>query len=192
MILRLAQGLALALVVALLGLLVWRVTRGDEGAGIRSEIAAGKRPAAPGFRLRPIWQRTDTATPELRAAVARGEVRTADLHGRPTIVNVFASWCVPCRDEAPLFAAAAGRYAGRVQFVLLDFQDFDADGRSFLRRYGLALPALHDGDGNVAHRWGATGVPETYALDASGRIVAHAAGAVDADSLQRLLASVLR
>ncbi len=191
MILRLAQGLAIVLVAALLGLLVWRVARGDEGAGIRSEIAAGKRPAAPGFRLRPIWQRADTATPRLRAAVARGEVSAADLRGRPTIVNVFASWCVPCRDEAPLLAAAAGRYAGRVQFVLLDFQDFDADGRSFLRRYGLALPALHDGDGGVAHRFGATGVPETYALDASGRIVAHVPGAVDADSLQRLVASVL-
>jgi cytochrome c biogenesis protein CcmG/thiol:disulfide interchange protein DsbE len=190
MILRAAQGLALALVAALLGLLIWRVTHDDSGASLRGAIAAGKRPAAPSFRLRPIWQRAETASPRLRTAVQRGSVTATDLRGRPTIVNVFASWCLPCRDEAPIFAAAASRYRDRVQFVALDFQDFDGDGRGFLRRYGLGFTALHDGDGSVSHRWGATGVPETYALDASGRIVDHVPGAVGADELQRLLDAV--
>lgn len=187
MIVRTAQGLALALVAALLGLLIWRVAHHDSGATLAREIAAGEEPAAPSFRLRPIWDETATASPRLRAAVRSGDVTAVDLRGRPTVVNVFASWCVPCKDEAPVFAAAARRYAGRVQFVALDFQDFDGDGRGFLRRYGNSFTALHDGDGSVSHRWGATGVPETYALDAAGRIVAHVPGAVDAAGLQRVI-----
>ena len=104
---------------------------------------------------------------------------------------MFASWCGPCKDEAPLFSAAARRYAGRIQFVALDYQDFDGDGRAFLRRYGTGFAALHDGDGHASHRWGVTGVPETYVLDPTGHIVRHAPGAVGKRELQPLLAAAL-
>ena len=191
MILRFAQVLAVGLVVALLGLLIWRVVRHDSGATLVSEIAAGKRPAAPGFRLRPIWPETLGATSRLKAAVGRGQVTVADLAGRPTIVNVFASWCGPCKDEAPLFSAAARRYAGRVQFVAFDYHDFAGDGRALLRRYGSDFVALHDGDGHVSNRWGVTGVPETYVLDPTGHIIRHAPGAVGNRELQLLLAAAL-
>lgn len=191
MILRVAQMLAVGLVVALLGLLVWRVVRHDSGATLVAEIAAGKRPAAPEFGLRPIWPSTLGATSRLRAAVASGHVTVADLAGRPTIVNVFASWCGPCKDEAPLFSAAARKYAGHIQFVSLDYQDFDADGRAFLRRYGSTYTALHDGNGRASHRWGVTGVPETYVLDPTGHVIRHAPGAVGKRELQPLLAAAL-
>ena len=191
MILRLAQVLAVGLVVALLGLLIWRVARHDSGASLVSEIAAGKRPSAPDFRLRPIWPETLGATGRLKAAVGRGQVTAADLSGRPTVVNVFASWCGPCKDEAPLFSAAARRYVGRVQFVALDYQDFDADGRAFLRQYKSGFVALHDGNGHASHLWGVTGVPETYVLDPTGHIVRHAPGAVGKRELQPLLAAAL-
>lgn len=191
MILRVAQVLAVGLVVALLGLLTWRVVRHDSGVTLVNEIAAGKHPSAPDFRLRPIWPRTLGASSRLSAAIAHGEVTAADLGGRPTIVNVFASWCGPCKDEAPLFSAAARRYAGRIQFVALDYQDFDGDGRAFLRRYGTGFAALHDGDGHASHRWGVTGVPETYVLDPTGHIVRHAPGAVGKRELQPLLAAAL-
>jgi DsbE subfamily thiol:disulfide oxidoreductase len=176
-------------VAALLGLLIWRVAHGTEGGKLVRDVAAGRKPVAPGFRLKPIWTLATGATPRLRAAVARGEVTVADLRGRPTVVNVFASWCVPCKDEAPVLAAAARRYAGEVQFVAFDYQDFDGDGRSFLRRYGNDFAALHDGDGHVAQSWGATGVPETYVLDASGRLVAHRALPVTAGDLEQLIAA---
>ena len=190
MIVRAAQGLALVAVAALLGLLIWRVAHQDSGAKLVDEIAAGKQPAAPDFRLRPIWPDAAGATPRLRAAIHRGSVVLADLEGRPTVVNVFASWCIPCKDEAPVLAAAARRYAGRVQFVAIDFHDFSGDGRAFLQRYGNDFAALHDGDGHVAQRWGATGVPETYVLDAHGRLVAHQALPVTSVELERLIATV--
>ena len=189
MILRAVQGLALLVVAALLGLLIWRVAHGTGGGRLVNDIAAGKRPAAPDFRMKPIWPRAAGATPRLRAAVARGRVTAADLEGRTTVVNVFASWCLPCKDEAPVLAAAARRHAGRVQFVAFDFQDFDGDGRSFLRRYGNDFAALHDGDGHVAQSWGATGVPETYVLDATGRLVSHQPLPVTAADLEKLIAA---
>jgi len=190
-ILRVAQMLAVGLVVALLGLLVWRVVRHDSGATLVAEIAAGKRPAAPEFGLRPIWPSALGATRRLRAAVARGHVSVADLSGRPTIVNVFASWCDPCKDEAPLLSAAARTYVGRIQFVALDYQDFDSDGRAFLHRYGSGFAALHDGNGRASHQWGVTGVPETYVLDPTGHIVRHVAAAIGKRELQPLLAAAL-
>jgi cytochrome c biogenesis protein CcmG, thiol:disulfide interchange protein DsbE len=186
-ILRGVQGLALAVVAALLGLLIWKVAHQGAGARVVADIAAGKRPAAPDFRLKPIWSDAAGASPRLRAAVRRGSVSVTDLEGRPTVVNVFASWCIPCKDEAPILAAAARRYAGRVQFVALDYQDYTSDGRSFLKRYGNDFTALHDGDGHVAQRWGATGVPETYVLDATGHLVAHRALPVTAADLEQMI-----
>jgi len=188
-ILRGAQALALVAVAALLGLLIWRVAHQDAGAKLVDEISAGDRPQAPNFSLRPLWTQAEGATPRLRAAIRRGSVSAADLTGRPTVVNVFASWCIPCKDEAPVLTAAARKHAGRVQFVALDFHDFSGDGRAFLRRYGNDFAALHDGDGRVAQRWGATGVPETYVLDARGRLVAHQALPVTSAELERLIAA---
>ena len=187
MIVRGAQALALVAVAALLGLLIWRVAHQDAGAKLVDEIAAGDRPQAPDFSLHPLWDQAEGATPRLRAAIRRGSVSAADLTGRPTVVNVFASWCIPCKDEAPVLAAAARSHAGSVQFVALDYQDYTSDGRRFLRRYGNDFTALHDGDGHVAQRWGATGVPETYVLDASGHLVAHQALPVTATDLDRLI-----
>jgi cytochrome c biogenesis protein CcmG/thiol:disulfide interchange protein DsbE len=190
-ILRVAQILAVGLVAALLGLLVWRLAHRSSGAAFVSEIAAGKSPEAPEFSLKPIWRDDVGASPRLQAAVRRGQVTVADLGGRPTIVNVYASWCGPCKDEAPLFAAASRQYAGRVQFVGLDYHDFESDGRALLHRYGADYTALHDGDGKVATRWGITGVPETYVLDPSGHVVAHVAAAVGTRELQPLIAAAL-
>jgi cytochrome c biogenesis protein CcmG/thiol:disulfide interchange protein DsbE len=189
-ILRGVQAVTLAVVAALLGLLIWKVAHQGAGARIVQEIAAGKRPLAPDFQLKPIWSEAAGASPRLRAAVQRGSVSVSDLHGRPTVVNVFASWCIPCKDEAPVLAAAARSHVGSVQFVALDYQDYTSDGRRFLRRYGNDFAALHDGDGHIAQRWGATGVPETYVLDASGHLVAHQALPVSARDLDRLLAAL--
>jgi cytochrome c biogenesis protein CcmG, thiol:disulfide interchange protein DsbE len=189
-ILRAAQGLTLAVVAALLGLLIWKVAHQGAGQKVVQEIAAGKRPVAPNFHLKPIWSETAGASPRLEAAVRRGSVSVADLRGKTTVVNVFASWCVPCKDEAPVLAAAARSHTGNVQFVALDYQDYTSDGRRFLARYGNDFTALHDGDGHVAQSWGATGVPETYVLDANGHLVAHQALPVTASDLDRLLAAV--
>jgi cytochrome c biogenesis protein CcmG, thiol:disulfide interchange protein DsbE len=191
-ILRVAQVLAVGLVVALLGLLIWRVARHDSGATLVSEIAAGKHPAAPEFRLRPIWPSAMGATRRLSAAVARGEVTAADLGGRATIVNVFASWCGPCKDEAPLLQELSVQYRDRGVVVLgIDSQDATSDGRSFANRYGLTYPLLHTAGSDLSHRWGVTGYPETFLIDREGHVVHHFPGAVTGSDVKSQLDPLL-
>lgn len=105
--------------------------------------------------------------------------------GRVTVVDIWASWCVPCRTEVPMIAAFARRWADRgVQVVTVDTRDGVTLARRFLDRAGASgLVAIHDPDGRIAVTWGATGIPETFVVDASGVIRAHVVGPVTAPVL---------
>ena len=154
---RVAQGIALAGVLALLGLLIWKVAFDREG-GVASELAAGTPIAAPPFSL----ERLDRG----------GTLSLADLQGKPLVVNFWASWCIPCKDEAPVLQRTFARYKGQGLVVLgVDVQDFRADARRFIRRFGLAYPNVYDGKGSTVGKWGVTGFPETFFVDRSGNVV---------------------
>jgi cytochrome c biogenesis protein CcmG, thiol:disulfide interchange protein DsbE len=153
-----AQLGALALVLSLFGLLVWKVTSGEDAA----------RVGEPAPRI---------DVPQLDGT---GRLTTAAFRGRPTVINFWASWCVPCRDEAPLLEAAWRRYRSRGVLVLgIDTRDFIADGRAFVRKFGLTYPNGYDGKGTLAERYGLTGFPETFVVDGDGRIVEHVVGPVE-------------
>jgi cytochrome c biogenesis protein CcmG, thiol:disulfide interchange protein DsbE len=174
-----AQGAAVAVVVALLGLLVWKVTRGE--SEVTSSLGRGGTPTAPAFTL----QRLD----------GKGELSLASLRGQTVVLNFWASWCGPCKDEAPLLQQASQRWRGkRVAFVGVDVKDFRGDAREFLERHGVTYPNVHDGKGSTIGRYGVTGYPETYFIDARGRVRYRIAGPVkDAqevdDGIRRALAS---
>jgi cytochrome c biogenesis protein CcmG/thiol:disulfide interchange protein DsbE len=105
--------------------------------------------------------------------------------GKVTVVDIWASWCEPCRSELPMIAAFARRWAARgVQVVTIDTRDGTVPARQFLSQVGArGLVAIHDPDGRLAVTWGATGIPETFVVDATGVIRAHWAGPVDAATL---------
>jgi cytochrome c biogenesis protein CcmG/thiol:disulfide interchange protein DsbE len=115
--------------------------------------------------------------------------RVAELRGRRVVINFWASWCVPCKKEAPLLSRAARTYAGKVVFLGVDIQDFKSDARRFLQRYKVGFVSVRDGSGSTYGSYGLTGIPETYYLDVRGRIVAHDAGQVDAADLERGIAA---
>jgi cytochrome c biogenesis protein CcmG, thiol:disulfide interchange protein DsbE len=174
-----AQGAAVAVVVALLGLLVWKVTRGE--SEVTSSLSRGGTPHAPAFTL----ERLD----------GKGTLSLASLRGRAVVLNFWASWCGPCKDEAPLLQQASQRWRGKgVAFVGVDVKDFRGDARKFLERYGVTYPNVHDGKGSTIGRYGVTGYPETYFIDARGRVRYRIAGPVDDaqevdDGIRRALAS---
>lgn len=170
--LRLAgQVLAVALVAALLGLLVWKVVKSSDG-GAAAELASGRTPTAPAFTL----QRLDKD----------GELSLASLRGKVVVLNFWASWCLPCKEEAPRLQQAWERWRDDGVVVLgVDAQDFRGDARRFMKRFGLTYPVVYDGKGSTLGRYGVTGFPETYFVSRDGKLVGiRVAGEISNDELE--------
>ena len=113
------------------------------------------------------------------------------MRGVPIVLNIWASWCDPCRQEAPLLERTwrtDGRPRGTL-FLGLDQQDATSDATTFMRQYAVDYPNLHDAGNDVPRNYGATGIPETYFIDARGDVVDHVIGI--ASALQQLRAGIL-
>lgn len=188
----LAQALALGLVLALLGLLVWKVAYGGEGGRLVAAVERGDTPAAPAFALPVIWNRPQTWPARVRPALADGRVALGELRGTPLVLNFWASWCIPCKEEAPSLADSARAHRREVAFLGIDIQDFEKDARRFLEELDVPYPSVRDGTPKTHTAYGLTGVPETYYVDAEGRIVEHAVGAVSRRELEAGIAKLLR
>jgi len=182
---------AITAVVGLLALLVWATLAAGRGSSLVARIAAGKKPAAPAFNLGVLRPHTETWPPELKAAIADGKLNLRELRGHPVALNFWASWCIPCRQEAPILRASALRHRGQVVFVGFDVKDLTGDALGFARKYKVNYVSVRDGSGDKTwNAYGLTGVPETYFIDAQGRIVAHIPGAVSAQTLEEGLATI--
>jgi cytochrome c biogenesis protein CcmG, thiol:disulfide interchange protein DsbE len=102
--------------------------------------------------------------------------------GKVSIVNVWASWCVPCHDEAPLFTELARDQ--RLQLVGINYKDAPENARRFLGRYGNPFSVVGvDGNGRAAIEWGVYGVPETFIVGRNGTIVYKLVGPVTSDNI---------
>jgi len=106
--------------------------------------------------------------------------------GKVTLLNVWASWCVPCHDEVPLLAQLAKNE--RIQLVSINYKDTEDNARRFLNRYGNPFAATgRDSKGRAAIDWGVYGVPETYLIGRDGRIAYKLVGPITADNLRDVL-----
>ena len=95
----------------------------------------------------------------------------ADQRGRWALVNVWASWCVPCREEAPALQRFYERHRGQgFEIVGIDTQEPAEDGLEFVDEFGLTYPQLHDGPGEFADELKTTGVPENFLVDPDGEV----------------------
>lgn len=120
-----------------------------------------------------------------------GRVRAADYRGRPYVVNFWASWCVPCRREAPVLRAFDERWAPEVAVVGILFNDTEGEARTFRDEFGLDYSHALDPDGRTAIDFGVAGVPETFVVDARGIVMAKIVGAVAPGQLDQVLEAVL-
>jgi cytochrome c biogenesis protein CcmG, thiol:disulfide interchange protein DsbE len=113
-------------------------------------------------------------------------LNSAEFQGRVTVLNVWASWCVPCREEAALLMTVAAD--PRVNVVGMNYKDQPDNARRFLGRYGNPFAANGtDGNGRAAIEWGVYGVPETFVIGRDGRIAYKLIGPVTPDNLEAAL-----
>ncbi len=187
----LLQAGAVSMVALLLGLLVLRTLAKEAGPHLVSEVKAGNTPLAPDFDLSVLWPHAETWPAKLRGALADDRVSLSELRGYPVVMNFWASWCVPCKAEAPRLVASAQRHAGEVVFLGVDVQDLKGDARSFLERYKTNYVSVRDGGSSTYANYGLTGLPETYYLDARGRVVDHAVGEISPEELEAGIASAI-
>lgn len=163
-------GAVLAALVVVL-LVVGLMNRG-QATTIDDALAAGSRPPAPDLTL-PVLVSGPGLPPAGRDA------SLSDLRGKVVLVNLWASWCGPCKEEAPVLERLWNRYRDKGVVVLgIDIQDLTSDALAFMRDYGLTYPSLRDGSDTSKAAFEATGVPETYLVDRQGRIALHLAGPV--------------
>jgi cytochrome c biogenesis protein CcmG/thiol:disulfide interchange protein DsbE len=168
-----AQGIAIGLVALLFILLVWALVT-EEGGDLAKRANDGELPPAPEFTLERLDQ--------------EGELTLSSLRGQGVVLNMWASWCIPCKEEAPYLEQVWREHRDRGLVVVgLDAKDFRRDARRFARRFDLTFPLVYDGPGDSIGEWGVTGFPETFVLDRRGRVVRAFVGDVTSDEDKREL-----
>lgn len=134
-------------------------------------------------------QQTGRAAPPLPTKVLSGTgTSLAQLHGKPALIDFFASWCDPCAEEAPTLRKLSRTLGDRATVVAVDWDDASGPARAFVRKHGWSFPVLADTTGTVGERYGVTtGLPTSFVLSPSGRIVATFRGPQSEETLRRAL-----
>lgn len=180
-------------VVAATGLVLWRIDQpGEAPAGHRA--AQQGNGAASGLTAYPSGGRPPA--PELAGETLDGSrIGLADLRGHVVVLNVWGSWCMPCRKEAPDLARAARETSPQgVRFVGIDTRDNADAARAFVRTFKVPYPSLIDKDGQLLLAFNGvipvSAVPSTVVVDPDGRIAARVVGPVTYDTLRGLIDDV--
>lgn len=169
-----------------------RFLSGSGGAGVgRASATTVSRAVTeypPGGRAEPV---------DLSGTGLTGEaIDIAAWRGDVVVINVWGSWCAPCRQEAPILASASAAYAADgVQFLGVNVRDNSAAAIAFEQSYGMTYLSIDDSDGqallSLAQHLPGSGVPVTLLLDRDGRPAARILGAVEESTLSALLDTVL-
>ena len=164
--------LVVAGVVGLIALLTYGVASESPDTSVNGE-------SAPNIELPPL---------------EGGEERSlADWRGQVVVLNYWASWCEPCRDESPLLERWHQKISKRNATVLgVDVLDVTSDAQDFIDEYGLTYPQLRDKDGSTQDDFGIIAYPETFVIDRQGRIAASRRGPVDEEFMRASVLPLVR
>lgn len=183
---RLPRLIGVLAAVAFIALITYGVVTQAPDTGIDDRLARAETSVAPAFELS-VLQAGQLGRPlsrRLRGALTDGRVSLAELRGSPVVLNFWASWCLPCQEEAGLLERAWRRNRrGGVLFVGLDMQDVRSDAREFLSRFDITYLNVRDKGNDVARRYGVTGLPETFFITARGDVVSHVIGVISPEQL---------
>lgn len=163
----------------------------DSGQGADSGFVAGDG------SLVVLPEAERVLAPDLVGTTLDGEqFSLADHRGEVVVMNVWASWCAPCRAEAPMLAAAATDLGlSGVQFVGLDTRDSDTSARGFVDRFAIPYPNVIDRDGQLQLLFSDTlppqAIPSTLVIDRAGRVAARALGRISESSLRGIVEPLL-
>jgi thiol-disulfide isomerase/thioredoxin len=149
------QALALAGVAGLLALLIWKLTH-DPGGGVAAQLTQGKRPTAPNFTL----QRLDGS----------GTVDLASIK-KPRVIDFFASWCYACPYESKRLETYSRTYGDRIAFVGINTDDFSADAKRYVKKYGLTYTIVREQGRKVLNTWGGLPIPRIFFIDRDGKVI---------------------
>ena len=129
----------------------------------------------------------------LRSQASRnaGSLKLSSLKGKVVVVNFWASWCEPCKSEAPRFQAAHKRYGDRVAFVGVDTADYSADAGRFLGRYGVTYPNVRDPDRSVLGKYGGLPIPRTFVIAPNWQVTGYIFGEARAEELDSAIQKAL-
>ncbi len=124
------------------------------------------------------------AAPDFKLELFSGQtISLKDFAGKtPVVINIWASWCGPCREEAPVLARVSKAYEGQVKFIGIVYKDTQPNAMDFMRQFGITYDNGMDRD-NIATKYGITGVPETFWIDIQGNVVYHWIGAINEANL---------
>ena len=172
-------GAVLLGVLALVALLAYGVVSNEPERDIDDAVKAGRPYPAPDLEL-----------PRLEGG---GRASLSDYRGKVVVLNIWASWCEPCKAESPLLERWHRRMERGGGLVLgVDTLDVTSDALDFIEEYKLTYPMLRDRDGDAIRKLGVVAYPETFVIDRRGRIVASERGPVDEAFMREEVLPLLR
>ncbi len=112
---------------------------------------------------------------------------------KPILLNVFASWCDPCRQETPDLVRMASKYAGKIQFVGVNMTQDDSasDAKAFVKKFGITYPVLLDKNGDFMDAYNISGFPTTFLLSSKGKVISIHVGSLTEQQMQAMITQAL-